>query len=266
MENILTGFHAVEERVRSVAEKGDKEAAKKMRVLFDKAGPRVKKILSFAKEAGILCVKTTKEELDKKALSLSELARDHRGVMLVIEGEEKAKDNIVDFEQFLSSIEENASCTVLILDSITDPHNIGAIIRSADQFSADLVVIPNHRSGGATATSSTGDNEVIARSSAGAASWVKIAKVANLVRCAELLKKAGFWIYGADARGERLDKIEFAKKSAIVMGSEGSGIAKLLKEQCDVIASIPTSGKLDSLNVSVAAGVLLYERKRQSLQ
>ena len=265
MENILTGFHAVEERVRSVAERGDKEAAKKMRVLFDKAGPRVKKILSFAKDAGILCVKTTKEELDKKALSLSELARDHRGVMLVIEGEEKAKNNIVDFEQFLSSVEEDSSCTVLILDSITDPHNIGAIIRSADQFGADLVVIPNHRSSGGTSSSSVEENEVIARSSAGAASWVKISKVANLVRCAELLKKAGFWIYGADARGERLDKIDFAKKSAIVMGSEGSGMAKLLKEQCDVIASIPTCGKLDSLNVSVAAGVILYERSRQAI-
>ena len=87
MENILTGFHAVEERVKSVAEKGEKESAKKMRVLYDKAGPRIKKILSFAKDAGILCIKTTKEELDKKALSLSELARNHRGVMLVIEGE-----------------------------------------------------------------------------------------------------------------------------------------------------------------------------------
>ena len=262
MENILTGFHAVEERVKSVAEKGEKESAKKMRVLYDKAGPRVKKILSFAKDAGILCVKTTKEELDKKALSLSELARDHRGVMLVIEGEEKIKSNIVDFEQFVSSVKEDADCTILLLDSITDPHNIGAIIRSADQFSADLVVLPNHRSGG---SASGEENEVIARSSAGAASWVKISKVANLVRCAEILKKNGFWIYGADARGERLDKISFAKKTAIIMGSEGSGIAHLLKEQCDVIASIPTSGKLDSLNVSVAAGVLLYERKRQSL-
>lgn len=261
MENILTGFHAVEERVRSVAERGDKESAKNMRVLYDKAGPRVKKILSFAKDAGILCVKTTKEELDRKAFSLSELARDHRGVMLVIEGEERAKSNIVDFEQFVSSIKEEDNCTILLLDSITDPHNIGAIIRSADQFSADLVVLPNHRSGGASGE----ENEVIARSSAGAASWVQIARVANLVRCAEILKKKGFWIYGADARGERLDTISFAKKTAIIMGSEGSGIAHLLKEQCDVIASIPTSGKLDSLNVSVAAGVLLYERKRQSL-
>ena len=255
MENILTGFHAVEERLRRECENGG--SAKRMRVLYDKAGPRVKKILAIAGDAGVACVKTAKEELDKKALALSELARDHRGVMLIVEGEERAQSNIVDFEQFVSSLADKETATVLLLDSITDPHNVGAIIRSADQFAADLVVLPNHRSGGGE------ESEVIARASAGAAAWVNVARVANLVRAAEVLKKAGFWIYGADARGERLDTISFAAKSAIVMGSEGSGIAHLLREKCDVIASIPTRGKLDSLNVSVAAGVLLYERARQ---
>ena len=148
----------------------------------------------------------------------------------------------------------------MILDSITDPHNVGAILRSCDQFGTNLVVIPSHRS-----QSDFSENETIARSSAGAAAYVPVSVVTNLVRATQKLKDAGFWIYGADAGGESVQSLKFPKKTAIVMGSEGSGISKLLEDQCDSIVSIPTCGKIDSLNVSVAAGVLLYERFRQRL-
>ena len=141
----------------------------------------------------------------------------------------------------------------MILDSITDPHNVGAIIRSCDQFGADLVVLPSRR-GAST------DSEIIGRSSAGASSWVPYMVVPNLIRVIELLKEEGYWIYGADAGGEKLNDLVVQKndKVAIVMGSEGSGMSRIVRENCDKILSIPTCGKLDSLNVSVAAGILLY--------
>ena len=103
------------------------------------------------------------------------------------------------------------------------------------------------------------ENDVIARSSAGASAWVPVAIVNNLVRVVEKLKEAGFWVYGADAGGQTCGKIEFASKTVLIMGSEGQGISQLLEKQCDSIVSIPTCGKIDSLNVSVATGVLLYE-------
>lgn len=151
--------------------------------------------------------------------------------------------------------------TVLILDSITDPHNVGAILRSCDQFGVSLVIMPQRRG-----VSNVDGNDIIARTSAGASNWVPVTVVPNLVRAAHQLKAAGFWLYAADAGGETVQRISFAPKSAIIMGSEGSGISRLLKNQCDSVVSIPTCGKIDSLNVSVAAGVLLYEVYRQSQQ
>ena len=148
--------------------------------------------------------------------------------------------------------------TVVILDSITDPHNVGAIIRNCDQFGAALVILPEKRS-----VKDISENEVVARTSAGSSAWVPLAVVSNLVRTVSLLKEHGFWIYGADAGGAPIDKINFAPRSAVIMGSEGAGIARLLSEQCDDLVSIPTCGKVDSLNVSVAAGILLYEIYRR---
>ncbi len=120
------------------------------------------------------------------------------------------------------------------------------------------MILPEHNS-----ASDIEGNEVIGRTSAGASAWVPVAIVNNLVRAVEKLKAAGFWIYGADAGGETLGKIDFPKKTCIIMGSEGTGISQLLEKQCDSIVSIPTCGKIDSLNVSVAAGVLLYELYRR---
>ena len=148
--------------------------------------------------------------------------------------------------------------TVLMLDGVTDPHNVGAIIRSCDQFGVGLLIVPERRS-----ASDVQDNEVIARTSAGASAYQDVAVVTNLVRTAEKLKDAGFWLYGADASGEPLGKTTLAERTCIIMGSEGSGISRLLAKQCDTMLAIPTCGHIDSLNVSVAAGILLYERHRQ---
>ena len=189
--------------------------------------------------------------------SLSPALRDHRGLVLEIEGEQKKSVNLVDFDAWVKSFEKE-TCTVVILDRVTDPHNVGAIIRSCDQFGADLVVLPEHK-----AASKVEENDVIARTSAGASAWVPLAVVNNLVRAVEQLKEKDFWVYGADAGGQTCGQVDFADKSVIVMGSEGSGMAQLLEKQCDTIVSIPTCGKIDSLNVSVAAGVLLFERFRR---
>lgn len=251
---IYTGFHSVEEKVRSSQNK--KETG--LKILYAKPGPRVKKIISQAKTQGIPCSETTEKELNSLVSNLSETAKEHRGIVLISENEKQISENKVDFDQFLKSIENKNSSIVVILDSITDPHNVGAIIRSCDQFGVDLVVLPERR--GAS------ESEIIGRSSAGASAWVQTSVVSNLVRTVEKLKEAGFWIYGADAGGETAGQTSLQGKIALVMGSEGSGISRLLEEKCDKIISIPTCGKLDSLNVSVACGVLLYEIKRQSMQ
>ena len=290
----ITGFHSIEEKVRSQKKeagsgvsgaKAGKDAKAESRegsssaykIYFSKPGPRVKKILAAAKEAGITCEQTKDSELDKLVSGLDEKLRDHRGIVMEISGgeAEKKSANLVDFDSWVKTHSGDLAgnvggagdageagngkpasvrCTVVILDSITDPHNVGAIIRSCDQFGASLVVIPEHNS-----ASDIAGNEVIGRTSAGASAWVPVAIVNNLVRATEQLKQAGFWLYGADAGGQNCRTIDFAAKSALIMGSEGSGIAALLEQQCDTIVSIPTCGKIDSLNVSVAAGVLLYE-------
>ena len=255
---VITGFHSIEEKLRAAGKggKGSADSNAGLKLFYSKPGPRVKKILAAAKDAGITAVQTDDSKLDEMVSGLDETLRDHRGIVMEIAGGQKKAANLVDFDSWVKthSAETEAPCTVVILDSITDPHNVGAIIRSCDQFGASLVVIPEHNS-----ASDIAGNEVIGRTSAGASAWVPVSIVNNLVRAAEQLKNAGFWIYGADAGGQNCRKIDFAKKSVIIMGSEGTGIAQLLEKQCDTIVSIPTCGKIDSLNVSVAAGVLLYE-------
>ena len=258
---IITGFHAIEEKIKSL------EKNSKAILFYNKPGPRVKKIIAFAqslcesKNALIECRQVEVHELEKLVSTLPELARDHRGVVLQLSGNQKDETNLVEFSDLkihlknrISSKTENQKSIVVILDSITDPHNVGAIIRSCDQFGADLVVLPSRR-GAST------DSEIIGRSSAGASSWVPYMVVPNLIRVIELLKEEGYWIYGADAGGENLNDLTVQKndKVAIVMGSEGSGMSRIVRENCDKILSIPTCGKLDSLNVSVAAGILLYK-------
>jgi 23S rRNA (guanosine2251-2'-O)-methyltransferase len=144
---------------------------------------------------------------------------------------------------------------VLLLDEITDPHNLGAILRSADQFSVDLVVIPQSHSVKLTGS--------VAKVSSGASAWVATCPVTNLLRAMEQLKKAGYWLYGADKEGERADSVDLAGNIGIVMGSEGKGLRRLVMEGCDGIIRIPSSGHVDSFNVSVAAGILMYEVRRQ---
>lgn len=144
---------------------------------------------------------------------------------------------------------------VLLLDGVTDPQNLGAILRAADVFAVDLVVIPEHDSVGLTPAA--------VKASAGASEWVPVAQVTNLSRAVERLKKEGFWVWGAEAGGEPAEGLDLTGKVALVLGSEGKGIRRNVAEHCDGMVSIPMGGHVDSLNVATATAVLLYEVRRQ---
>jgi len=236
----LTGFHAVEERIKSGRPCGP--------LLVAKAGPRAKEIVTLAVNNKIRIERTGTFDLDG-------LAPDNKGIALQVEGDDGSAD--IDLESFIANLEERRDVLVLILDEITDPHNYGAILRCCDQFGVDLVLGRNRRS--------AKNAGVISQTSAGAVSWVAQAETPNLVRAMEDLKEAGFWIYGADMDGEPVYEKDLRGRIALVLGSEGSGISRLLRERCDGMVGIPSCGRIDSLNVSVAAGVLLYEVHRQRL-
>ena len=145
-----------------------------------------------------------------------------------------------------------------ICDEISDPHNLGAIIRSAECAGAHGVIIPKRRSAGLTA--------VVAKTSAGAVSHVPVARVSNLTACLKELKEAGVWVFGTDAAGDKpIYEADLKGPAAIVIGSEGAGMGRLVAENCDFLLRIPMKGKLNSLNASAAAAILLYEAVRQRL-
>lgn len=144
---------------------------------------------------------------------------------------------------------------VLLLDHVTDPHNLGAVLRSAEQLGVDLVVIPDRRAAGL--------GGVVADTSAGAVEHVAVSTVPNLANAVVRLKDEGFWIYGADMGGTPLWDVRFPERTVLLLGSEGKGLSELLQKRSDELVSIPRYGRIDSLNVSVATGILLYEFRRQ---
>ena len=235
----LTGFHAIEERIKSGGACGP--------LLLAKAGPRAREIVTLAANNKIRVDRVGTFDLDR-------IAPDHRGIALQVE-DRLEKGAELSLGEFIAGLGERTDVLVLILDEITDPHNYGAILRSCDQFGVDLVISRNRRN--------AKHAEVISKTSAGAVSWVPQAEAANLVRATEGLKEAGFWIYGADMKGGPGWEKDLRGRTALALGGEGTGLSRLLRERCDGMVGIPSGGRVDSLNVSVAAGVLLYEARRQ---
>ena len=189
-----------------------------------------------------------KERLDQ----MSETGK-HQGVIAYAAAYEYA-----EVEDILKAAEEKGEPPfIFLLDGIEDPHNLGAIIRTANLAGAHGVIIPKHRASGLTAT--------VARTSAGALNYTPVAKVTNLATTIEDLKKRGLWFVCADMGGELMYRLNLKGPIGLVVGNEGSGVGKLVKEKCDMTASIPMKGNIDSLNASVAAGVLAYEIVRQRL-
>ncbi|MBE5832675.1 MAG: 23S rRNA (guanosine(2251)-2'-O)-methyltransferase RlmB [Butyrivibrio sp.] len=189
-----------------------------------------------------------KERLDQ----LSETGK-HQGVIAYAASYEYVEvDDILDRAK-----QKGEDPFVIILDGIEDPHNLGAIIRTANLAGAHGVIIPKHRAVGLTAT--------VAKASAGAINYTPVAKVTNIAQTIEELKDKGLWFACADMGGETMYKLNLKGSIGIVIGNEGSGVSRLVREKCDMIASIPMKGDIDSLNASVACGVLAFEVVRQRL-
>ena len=210
-------------------------------------GP-VRTIAREARKTDTIINYVSKERLDQ----LSE-TRAHQGVIAQVAAYEYST-----VEEILARAEEKGEPPFLILlDNVEDPHNLGAIIRTANLAGAHGVIIPKRRAVGLTST--------VAKTSAGAINYTPVAKVTNIVRTIEELKEKGIWFVCADMGGETMYDLDLTGPMGLVIGNEGEGVSRLVREACDFTASIPMKGDIDSLNVSVAAGVLAYEIVRQRL-
>ena len=234
----LTGFHAIEERL--------KVSAANCALFAAKPGPRAREIVALAAARGVRVLRTGTNELDR-------ISPGHRG--LALEVEDGGLVGALSLDTFLESVNDKKNVLAVMLDEVTDPHNFGAILRSCDQFNADIVITRNKRNARRADT--------VAKTSAGASAWVPSTEVANLPRAIEQLKEAGFWVYGADMGGKLVYKTSLSGRLCVILGGEGAGLSRLLHEKCDALIAIPSLGRIDSLNVSVAAGIILYEIVRQ---
>ncbi len=210
-------------------------------------GP-INTIKKEAKKGDTILKFVTKEVLDR----MSETGK-HQGVIA-----ECAAYEYSEVKDILENARKKGEDPfIFLLDNIEDPHNLGAIIRTANLAGAHGVIIPKNRAAGLTAT--------VARTSAGALNYTPVAKVTNLSKTIEELKKEGLWFVCADMGGTEMYKLNLKGPIGLVIGNEGEGVGRLVKEKCDMVASIPMKGDIDSLNASVAAGVLAYEIVRQRL-
>jgi 23S rRNA (guanosine2251-2'-O)-methyltransferase len=206
---------------------------------------RLSEIFDLARENGVLINKMTRENLARMVAA----DVNHQGVVAV-----KASANYVAADDIFNAIEENA--LLVVLDGVEDPRNLGAVLRSVEGAGANGVFIPERRAVGLT--------ETVAKSSAGAVEYVKVAKVSNVNRLIEELKERNIWTIGTSAEAEKdYTDWDWTQASALVLGGEGKGLHRLTAEKCDVLVKIPMHGEIESLNVSVACGVILFEARRQ---
>lgn len=241
-ENLIEGRNAVLEAFRSG------RPIDKLFVLDGCQDGPVRTIVREARKHDTLIQFVTKERLSQ----LSETGH-HQGVLAYVAAYEYA-----DIEDMFALAKEKGEDPFLILlDNIEDPHNLGAIIRTANLAGAHGVIIPKRRAVGLTAT--------VAKTSAGALNYTPVAKVTNLVKTMEELKERGLWFVCADMDGTQMYDLDLKGPIGLVIGNEGEGVSRLVKESCDFVAGIPMKGDIDSLNASVAAGVLAYEIVRQRL-
>ena len=204
-------------------------------------------ISSKAREVGAVVVETDRRKLDYMSTTHA-----HQGIIAVAPAKEYS--SVEDILQIAASRGEKP--LIIICDEISDPHNLGAIIRTAEAAGAHGVIIPKHRSSGITAT--------VSKTSAGAVEHIAIARVTNITTTINELKKAGLWIFGTAADGStKFWDADFKDSAAIVIGAEGTGISRLVAENCDFMVAIPMAGKVSSLNASVSAAVLIYEAVKQ---
>lgn len=230
---LIYGKNSVTEALSSDAE---------IDVLYVQKGISLGKIIPLAKRRGVVI----KEVSDEKLTSMAGTPK-HGGTAAQL-----AAASYSTVEEILEvSKQKGKPPFIIIADEIEDPHNLGAIIRTAEAAGADGVIIPKRRSASLNAT--------VFKTSAGAAAWLKVARVSNLVDTIKQLKQENIWVYGMEADGTPYDKAELTGGVALVIGSEGFGLGRLVRENCDMILSLPMFGKINSLNASVSAGILMYE-------
>lgn len=238
--DIIAGRNAVTELLKSGREIEYVMTAKG-------AGGSLKPIIAQCKERGIVVKEIPKQKLDMKLQGVN-----HQGVAAVA-----ACAKYAELSEIIEKANGVQNPIILVLDEIEDPHNLGAIIRTAEAANVSGIIIPKRRSAGL--------NSTVAKVAAGAVEYVPVARVSNISAAVYELKSAGFWVYGADMDGQSLYDTDISGKIALVIGSEGHGISRIVREKCDFIISIPMFGQINSLNASVAAGVIVYEAVRKNL-
>ncbi|MBQ2679494.1 MAG: 23S rRNA (guanosine(2251)-2'-O)-methyltransferase RlmB [Firmicutes bacterium] len=239
-ENQLEGRNAILEALKNGRE------IDKIFIRKGNTDGTLKKIVAMATDKGIVVQKIPPEKMDFMSQT-----KNHQGIIAYVSVHQYAE--VADILN--SAKEKGEDPFIIILDEITDTHNLGAIIRSAEASGVHGIIIPKRRSAGLNAT--------VGKTSAGAVEYVPVAKVTNLASTIEDLKKEGLWIACADADGENYFESNLKGPIAVVIGNEGDGVSRLIKEKCDFIISIPMFGKISSLNASVAGGLIMYEIVRQ---
>jgi 23S rRNA (guanosine2251-2'-O)-methyltransferase len=233
---LTLGIHPVREALRA------HRALDKILVAKGAGGPRIQEIIDLCRDQSVPVRFESREALDRASKSAA-----HQGVIAF----GAAHDYVA-----LDAILEGAQMLV-VLDGVEDPHNLGAIIRTAHAAGANGIVVAERRAAPIT--------ETVARAAAGALEYLPVARVTNISQTLDRLKHIGLWIYGLDERGTDVyDRVEFTRPSAIVLGGEGKGLHQGVRKQCDFLVRIPMSGQVSSLNVSVAAGIILFEWRRRT--
>ena len=246
LPNIIMGRNAVKEAIKSG------RSIDKLWVSAEQDGS-LREILSLARDRNLIIRETPRQKLDELCMPFGYGGRtgNHQGIAAFIPGAEYC-----DISDILAYAREKGEPPfVILLDGIEDPHNLGSIIRSAECAGAHGVIIPKRRSASLTAAA--------VKASAGAVSYMKVARVSNICGAMERLKDEGLWIAGADMGGAPVYGCDLKGAIGLVIGGEGEGLGRLAKEKCDFLVSIPLRGQLESLNASVAAGILMFEKRRQ---
>jgi 23S rRNA (guanosine2251-2'-O)-methyltransferase len=236
--NWMTGFHAVEEALNAG------RALDRIVIARGRHGDRVESVVQLAKSRGVPVRFEDRGQIDRLAGT-----REHQGIAALA-----AAKPTVELEDLLADKTERG--LLVLLDGVEDPHNLGAIVRTSLAAGAKGVIVPERRAAGLTDT--------VERASAGALAHLPVARVKNLVRAMEEMKEAGYWLVGLDERAEKgYTDVDLTGSTGIVLGREGEGLHELTRKRCDFLVSLPTTGPVRSLNVSVAAGVMLFEAVRQ---
>jgi 23S rRNA (guanosine2251-2'-O)-methyltransferase len=232
---ILIGIHPVVEALRA------RRPLDRVLIAKGIAGSRVQEIIDLSRKNSTPLRFEERSALDRLAGSAA-----HQGVVALGAAKQYAEIEAVIGDARM----------LVVLDGVEDPHNLGAVIRTAHAAGADAVIVPERRAAGLT--------ETVAKAAAGALEHLPVVRVTNINRTLEDVKKRGFWIYGIDERGDQdYSQMDYADRSVLVFGAEGKGLHQMVRQHCDVLVRIPVTGKISSLNVSVATGVVLFEWKRR---